>query len=99
MKDLAKEFRVSPARISNIVKELKTKPEVIREKIAQEADKALTDEKLADFVDDKLSNGEMVERAEDIMNQFEESGGGKVKLYKVRQVMRDLLNLRYNKIV
>ena len=99
MKDLAKEFRVSPARISNIVKELKTKPEVIREKIAQEADKALTDEKLAAFVEDKLENGEMIERAEDIMNEFEESGGGRVKLYRVRQVMRDLLNLRYNKIV
>ena len=76
MKDLAKEFRVSPARISNIVRELRTKPEVIREKIAQEADKALTDEKLAAFVDDKLQNGEMVERAEDVQRQFEESGGG-----------------------
>ena len=51
MKDLAKEFRVSSARISNIVKEIRTKPEVIREKIAQEADKALTDENLAAFVD------------------------------------------------
>ena len=51
MKDLAKELRVSPARISNIIKEIRTKPEVIREKIAQEADKALTDENLAAFVD------------------------------------------------
>ena len=76
MKDLAKEFRVSSARISNIVKEIRTKPEVIREKIAQEADKALTDESLADFVDEKLDNGEMIERAEDIQRQFEESGGG-----------------------
>ena len=76
MKDLAKEFRVSPARISNIVKEMRTKPEVIREKIAKEAEKALTDERLAAFVEDKLRNGEMVERAEDVKIQFEESGGG-----------------------
>ena len=38
MKNLAKEFRVSPARISNIVREFRTKPEVIREKIAKEAE-------------------------------------------------------------
>ena len=33
------------------------------------------------------------------MHQFEENSGNKVKLHRVRQVMRDLLNLRYNKIV
>jgi len=37
MKNLAKEFRVSPARISSIVKEVRSKPEVVREKINQEA--------------------------------------------------------------
>ena len=37
IKDLAKEFRVSPARISSIVKEVRSKPEVVREKINQEA--------------------------------------------------------------
>ena len=37
MKDLSKEFRVSPARISSIVKEVRSKPEVVREKINQEA--------------------------------------------------------------
>ena len=59
----------------------------------------MTDESLAVFVDEKLRNGEMIQRAEDIMRQFEESSGTKVKLHRVRQVMRDLLNLRYNKIV
>ena len=59
----------------------------------------MTDESLAEFVDEKLRNGEMIQRAEDIMQQFEESSGIKVKLHRVRQVMRDLLNLRYNKIV
>ena len=59
----------------------------------------MTDESLAEFVDEKLKNGEMIQRAEDIMQQFEESSGIKVKLHRVRQVMRDLLNLRYNKIV
>ena len=59
----------------------------------------MTDESLAEFVDEKLRNGEIIQRAEDIMQQFEESSGIKVKLHRVRQVMRDLLNLRYNKIV
>ena len=59
----------------------------------------MTDESLAIFVDEKLRNREMIERAEDVMRQFEESSGIKVKLHRVRQVMRDLLNLRYNKIV
>ena len=68
MKDLAKEFRVSRSRINNIVREMKTKPEVVREKIAQEAEKALTDESLAVFVEGKLRNGEMIQRAEDIMH-------------------------------
>ena len=59
----------------------------------------MNDESLALFVDEKLRNGEMIQRAEDIMQQFEESSGIKVKLHRVRQVMRDLLNLRYYKIV
>ena len=59
----------------------------------------MTDESLAVFVDEKLKNGEMIQRAEDIMRQFEESSGIKVKLHRVRKVMRDLLNLRNNKIV
>ena len=50
-------------------------------------------------MEDKLRNGEMVERAEDVKIQFEKSGGGVVKLHRVRQVMRDLLDLRYTKIV
>ena len=99
MQDLAKEFRVSRSRINNIVREIRIKPETIREKIAQEAERAVTNESLAVFVDEKLRNGEMIQRAEDIMHQFEESSGTKIKLHRVRQVMRDLLNLRYNKIV
>ena len=93
------EFRVSPSRISNIVREMRTKPELVREQINQEATKALTDENLAAFVDEKLNRGELIQRAEDVMTQFEESSGTKVKLHRVRQVMRNLLNLRYNKIV
>lgn len=93
------EFRVSPSRISNIVREMRTKPELVREQINQEATKALTDENLAAFVDEKLNRGELIQRAEDVMTQFEESSGTKVKLHRVRQVLRNLLNLRYNKIV
>ena len=99
IKDLAMEFRVSPSRISNIVREMRTKPELVREQINQEATKALTDENLAAFVDEKLNRGELIQRAEDVMTQFEESSGTKVKLHRVRQVLRNLLNLRYNKIV
>ena len=51
MKDLAKEFRVSRSRINNIVREMRTKPEVVREKIHQEAERALNDESLAVFID------------------------------------------------
>ena len=51
MQDLAKEFRVSRSRINNIVREIRIKPETIREKIAQEAERALTDESLAVFID------------------------------------------------
>lgn len=60
MQDLAKEFRVSSSRINNIVREIRIKPETIREKIAQEAERALTDESLAVFIDEKLRNGEMI---------------------------------------
>lgn len=78
---------------------MRTKPELVREQINQEATKALTDENLAAFVDEKLKRGELIQRAEDVMTEFEESSGTKVKLHRVRQVMRNLLNLRYNKIV
>ena len=50
-------------------------------------------------MDEKLKSGELIQRAEDIMTQFEERSGTKMKLHRVRQVMKDLLNLRYNKIV
>ena len=78
---------------------MRTKPELVREQINQEATKTLTDENLAAFVDEKLNRGELIQRAEDVMTQFEESSGTKVKLHRVRQVLRNLLNLRYNKIV
>ena len=97
--DLAKEFRISQSRVCNIVAELKKRPEVIREQISQESEQALLDEQLANFVETKLLNGELIEKADDIRTAFEADTGIKVKVYRVRRVMRELLELRYKKIV
>lgn len=97
--DLAKEFRVSPGRISQIVSLIRKKPEVVRERISKEAEKAREDEDLAQFVEAKLQNREVLQRAEDVRKDFESEKGISFKVHRVRQVMRDLLGLRYNKIV
>lgn len=61
--DLAKEFRVSVSRISAIATEARRKPEVLRERISREAEKAERDVELADFVEEKLQDGEVIVRA------------------------------------
>ena len=58
--DLAKEFRVSQSRISQIVSLVRKKPEVIRERISKLAEKSMEDEDLALFVETKLDKGEVL---------------------------------------
>ena len=45
---------------------MRKKPEVLAELIDKDAERATTDESLAIYVDNKLFNGEMIERALDI---------------------------------
>ena len=99
VKDLARAFKVSQPCISGILSEIRKNPEALRERIQQESEQALADEKLANFIEEKLSQREVIERADDVRKEYEECAGIKVKVWRVRHVMRDLLNLRYNKIV
>ena len=57
------------------------------------------DENLAIFVDIKLLNGEVIERADDVRRAFEAATDVSLPLHRVRYVMRHLLDLRYTKIV
>ena len=50
-------------------------------------------------MDIKLLNGEVIERADDVRRDFEAATGVSLKVHRVRWVMRDLLDLRYTKIV
>ena len=65
-------------RISSIVSEMRKKPEVLRERISRECEQALADEELANFVEAKLTNGEVIERADDVRLEYEASRGIKV---------------------
>ena len=78
---------------------MRKKPQVLVDLINMETEKASLDESLAIFIDTKLINGEMIERAADIRRDFELNTGIKLKVHRVRKVMHDLLNLRYKKIV
>lgn len=71
MADLAREYRISLSRVSNIVAELRKKPELIRERIQEESEQALADERLANFVEVKLTNKEVIERADDVRIDYE----------------------------
>ena len=97
--DLAKEFRVSQSRISQIVSLVRKKPEVIRERISKETEQAMEDEDLALFVETKLDKGEVLVRADDVRKDFEQENGLSFKVHRVRKVMRERLGLKYNKIV
>ena len=44
---------------------------MIREKIQQESERALADEQLACFIEAKLTNMEIIEKADDIMKEYE----------------------------
>ena len=78
---------------------VRKKPEVLGELIEKEAEKATTDESLAIYVDAKLLNGEVIERADDVRRDFEAATGVSLKVNRVRWVMHHLLDLRYTKII
>ena len=99
VRDLAKEYRVSQSRISNIISQARKKPEILRERISREAEKAERNEDLVGFIEDKLQSGEVVQRAEDVKLAYEAETGISFKVHQIRSVMKDLLGLRYNKIV
>ena len=74
-------------------------PTEIVDRINKQSNEALLDETLAEFVDAKLLRGEMIIRAEDIQWDFEANTGVRMKIYTVRRIMHDLLDLDYKKIV
>ena len=90
---------MTPCCISLIVTKVRKKPEALVDLINQQAERALTNESLACFVDTKLQNGEVLQRADDIRRDYEASTGTSMKVHRVQQVMRDLNDLRYKKIV
>ena len=66
---------MTPCCISLIVTKVRKKPEALVDLINQQAERALTDESLACFVDTKLQNGEVLQRADDIRRDYEASTG------------------------
>ena len=99
LSDVAREYRVTTSCISRIVSKMRQDPSDIVLRIEKDTDKALTDETLAAFVDAKLMRGELIVRAEDIQRDFEAKTGLRLKVYRVRRVMHELLGLGYKKIV
>jgi hypothetical protein len=61
--------------------------------------KSSKDIEFADFTEDLLKNGAVIERAEDVQKQYLEESGVELKLPKIRQVMRDHLGMRYLKMM
>ena len=99
VKDLAKEYRVTSSCISQIVSMVRKKPKVLSELIEKEAEREIKDETLACYIVKHLEAGRVIERASDLSRDYEAAYGITFKVHKVRQVMHDLLDLRYKKIV
>ena len=97
--DLAKEFRVSKARVSQIVSQVRKKPAVLTEEIKKDAEKARSREDLATFVEALVNNGKTIERAADVQQLYKASRNVEVKVETVRHVMRHYLNLRFTKLI
>ena len=55
--DLAKDYRLSPAAVSNLITKVRKKPELLRELITQRSEKQLGEVALADFIEERLSQG------------------------------------------
>ena len=55
--DVAKEYRVTPARISQIVQKMRKQPEEVVDDINEHYDKALEDEAIASFIEERLMKG------------------------------------------
>ena len=55
-------------------------PNDIVDRIKKETAEGLTDEALAEFVDAKLLDGELIKRAEDIKRDYEAKAGVQLKI-------------------
>ena len=99
VKDLAKEYRVTSSCISQIVSMVRKKPKILEELIEKAATKEIKDETLACYIVKHLEAGMVIERAADLQKSYEVLFGIHFKLHRVRKVMRDLLDMRYKKIV
>jgi hypothetical protein len=74
-------------------------PESLREAIETGFTKSKQDIEFADFTEDLLKNGAVIERAEDVQKRYLNESGVEMKLPKIRKVMRDHLGLRYLKMI
>lgn len=77
---------------------MRKNPSEVVDDINKEYDKALSDESIDSFIDDKLMKGELILRAEDIRRDLEANKGIKVKIHNLRIIMKDLLDLRYRNL-
>ena len=78
--DVAKEYGVTSSCISRIVSTMRNDPTDIVDRVKKETAEALTDEALAEFVDAKLLEGELIERAEDVQRDYEVKAGVRLKI-------------------
>ena len=78
--DVAKEYGVTSSCISRIVSTMRKDPTDIVDRVKKETAEALTDEALAEFVDAKLLDGELIERAEDVKRDYEAKAGVQLKI-------------------
>jgi hypothetical protein len=97
--DVAKEYRISNSRVSQIVKASKKKPEMTREAIEEEHGRVQQIFQLHHFINNLLADGYVIERANDVRELFNAHHGQDISLLRIKKVMREQLGMRYTKII
>ena len=90
---------MTQARISQIVTQAKKKPDVLSELILQKREKQTSENDLANFIWMAMQGGVVINTAAEVKDLYKSETGEEVKVPEIRRVMRDLLGMRYTKMI
>ena len=97
-KDVAKEFRASPSRISSLVCKGRLNPKFLAE-MYEARDKRLAKEKqIEEFVGELNGREHFIDSAHSIVSRIQDELALTVKVAEVRKVMKEM-GMRYKKVV
>lgn len=96
--DVARHFRVTISCISRMTSTLRKKPNLLAEWLASRDLKQREQEALANFINEKIEQDEIIDSAEKLAEAYRAKTGTQVKTYRVRNVMKEICGLKWKKV-